>query len=375
MNVVVTGAAGLLGTHVCLRLRAFLGKNSYLVALDREAFNDDARLLSSVQNADAVIHCAGINRDTDEAVEFGNEHLARRLVDFLDQAGSRAHVVYANTIQREADVPYGRGKLAAHQVFEKWAEASGSKYTELVLPHVFGEFGRSHYNSAFMTFCHQVAAGEALSINGAGSLELIHAGDVANTVQQVIEQGRSGSLRLSGRRMSVASAAGMLIDMYRSYADGVVPDLRDPFALQAFNTLRSCMYPAFYPRELVLHTDQRGGLFEAVKSMNGGQSFLSSTKPGVTRGNHYHFHKVERFLVVKGEAVIKVRRLLSDHVDAFRVSGDAPAYIDIPTLHTHSITNTGPEELLTMFWSHEIFNPEQPDTYAEPVVLDQEQQR
>jgi UDP-2-acetamido-2,6-beta-L-arabino-hexul-4-ose reductase len=368
MKTVITGANGLLGRHAHLYLRAQPAYREGLVLLDRHAFQDDAALAAALEGADWVIHCAGINRDSEERVELGNRELAERLIEGLRQASATPHLFYANSIQRDRDVPYGRGKQAAHRAFAQWAEGSGARYTELVLPHVFGEGGKPHYNSALHTFCHQLAAGEELAINGTGQLELLHAQDIARAMVEAFERGHSGELRLEGRTMSVASAAGKLIDMHRSYTSDVIPDLRDPFDLQLFNTLRSFLYPRYYPKALTLHSDDRGALFEGVKNRNGGQAFLSTTKPGITRGNHYHFNKVERFLVVKGQAVIRIRRLLDDHVEEFHVSGDAPAYVDMPTLHTHSITNTGDEELLTMFWSHEIFDPEKPDTYFEPVL-------
>lgn len=368
MKIVITGANGLLGRHIHLHLRAREAYRDELVLLDRYAFTDDAKLADALRDAKWVIHCAGINRDSDERVEYGNRELAERLTQALQGVGASPHLFYANSVQRDRDVPYGRGKQAAHRVMAEWAERHATRYTELVLPHVFGEGGRPHYNSAVHTFCHQLAQGEELAINGAGQLELLHTQDIAAAIIAAFERGQTGELRLEGRKMSVASAAGKLIDMHRSYAGDVIPDLRDPFDLQLFNTLRSFLYPSFYPKTLTLHSDDRGTLFEGVKNRNGGQAFLSTTKPGITRGNHYHFHKVERFLVVKGQAVIRIRRLLDDKVEEFHVSGDAPVYVDMPTLHTHSITNTGDEELLTMFWSHEIFDPENPDTYFEPVL-------
>ncbi|SFU95596.1 NAD-dependent epimerase/dehydratase family protein [Halomonas korlensis] len=368
MKIVITGANGLLGRHVHLHLRAQPAYRDSLVLLDRYAFQDDDKLAAALEGASWVLHCAGINRDSDERVEQGNRELAERLTGALERVAATPHLFYANSTQRDRDVPYGRGKQAAHRVFDEWAVRQEARYTELVLPHVFGEGGRPHYNSAVHTFCHQLAAGEELAINGSGQLELLHAQDIAAAIVAAFERGQTGELRLEGRTMSVASAAGKLVDMHRSYTGDVIPDLRDRFDLQLFNTLRSFLYPHYYPKALTLHSDERGALFEGVKNRNGGQAFLSTTKPGITRGNHYHFYKVERFLVVKGEAVIRIRRLLDDKVEEFHVSGEAPAYVDMPTLHTHSITNTGDEELLTMFWSHEIFDPEKPDTYFEPVL-------
>ena len=146
-----------------------------------------------------------------------------------------------------------------------------------------------------------------------------------------------------------------------------VPDLRNGLDLRLFNTYRAALYPNGFPVDLTLHSDDRGWLFEAVRESNGGQTFLSTTHPEITRGNHYHYHKVERFLVVSGKAVIRIRRLFDDKVEEFHVSGERHQFVDMPTLHTHAITNIGDSDLLTMFWSHEVFDPEAPDTVWEKV--------
>jgi UDP-2-acetamido-2,6-beta-L-arabino-hexul-4-ose reductase len=135
-----------------------------------------------------------------------------------------------------------------------------------------------------------------------------------------------------------------------------------------FNSYRAALYPDGFPRPLALNTDARGTLFEAVKGGGGGQTFLSTTKPGVIRGDHFHLNKVERFLVVQGNAVIRIRKFMSDEVLEYHVSGDTPASVDMPTLHTHSIENTGDADLLTLFWTHDLFDPENPDTFADKVL-------
>lgn len=368
MKIVITGANGLLGWHCQCHLASKDQFCDAVVSLDRPQFNDDAVLTEALTNATAVVHLAGINRASETEVEQGNVAIAQRLVKGLQQVDATPHLIYANSVHKHQDNAYGRGKAGAHQCFANWAQASGAQYTELVLPHVFGEGGRPFYNSVVFTFCHQLAQGESLSVNPEGQLELLHAQDISAQIVEVLDQGETGELRLPGHKIAVPEAADKLLSMYASYSHDVIPDLRDRFDLQLFNTLRSFMYPSFYARPLKLNTDNRGSLFEAVKNRNGGQAFLSTTKPGITRGNHYHFNKVERFLVVKGQADICIRRLLDDQVETFQVSGDRPAYVDMPTLHTHNITNTGDEELLTLFWSHEIFDPEAPDTYFEPVV-------
>lgn len=155
--------------------------------------------------------------------------------------------------------------------------------------------------------------------------------------------------------------------MIELYGSDIVPPLNEPIDLRLFNTLRSYMFPDFYPRRLQLHSDARGSLFEAVRSLREGQTFLSTTRPGMTRGEHYHLQKIERFLVISGEAVIRLRRLLQDEIFEFRVSGEAPSFIDMPTLFTHNITNVGETELVTLFWSHTIFDPTEPDQYPMAV--------
>ena len=372
MKIVITGAAGLLGWHLRCRLSVLEAGKYQVVALDREGFNDDLHIKAALVGAEAIVHCAGINRASDDELERGNEDLAQRLADVLSELEIKPHVLYANSIHRDKENSYGRGKSRANTILSEWASSVGAAYSELVLPHVFGENGRPFYNSVVFTFCHQIIEGEQLAVDPNGQLELLHAQDIACQIVDLIQRGHEGECRLRGRVIPVAEVVGRLSAMYDSYVNDIIPDLRDRFDLQLFNTLRSFLYPGYYPKSLKLHADSRGALFEAVKNRNGGQAFLSTTKPGITRGNHFHFSKVERFLVIRGQAVIRLRRLFDDEVVEFHVAGDSPVYIDMPPLHTHSITNTGDDELMTLFWSHEIFDPEAPDTYFLPVLAESE---
>lgn len=372
MKIVITGAKGFLGWHLRCCLRAREKFRHYLAPLDRQTFNDDVKLAEALTDATVVVHLAGVNRASEAEVESGNIEIAQRLVEGLRKTRVVPHLIYSNSVHRIQDNAYGHSKSAANKILTDWACSCSARYTELVLPHVFGECGRPFYNSVVFTFCHQLVHDESLVVNSTGQLELLHAQDICHHILNLIEQGFTGELCLPGRTISVPAVAEQLSAMYDSYSHDIIPDLRDRFDLQLFNTLRSFMYPIFYPRSLKLYTDDRGSLFEAVKNQNGGQVFLSTTKPGITRGNHYHFNKVERFLVVRGQANICIRRLLDEHITTFQVSGEQPTYIDMPTLHTHCITNTGDDELITLFWSHEIFDPNLPDTYFEPMVGEQQ---
>ena len=172
---------------------------------------------------------------------------------------------------------------------------------------------------------------------------------------------------MHGVSIKVSELLQHLTDMRDRYQAMVIPPIDSALDVRLFNTLRSYLFPAHYPVTISLHSDARGSLFEVVKSNSGGQVFMSTTHSGITRGNHFHTRKAERFLVASGQADIRLRKLFSDEVISFKVRGDAPSYVDIPTFHTHHITNTGQSELVTLFWSSEIFNPADSDTFSEPV--------
>lgn len=361
----ITGSNGLIGWH----LRSYLhGRPEVeIVPAVRATFSSDEALEEFVSHCDAIVHLAGMNRGADDEIERTNVDLVARLIRALERSNSAAHVVFASSAHIDRDTAYARSKRRGAELLEAWAARSGDRVTILVLPHVFGESGKPFYNSVVSTFCHQLAAGDKPEIKVDGDLELLHAQRVAEITLDAILSGKTGRLTPAGAKMKVSALLVKLRGLADSYRGMVVPDLRQPIDLDLFNAYRSYLFPHQYPVSLQLRTDPRGELFEAVKTHNGGQSFISTTKPGITRGNHYHRRKVERFLVVQGKAVIRLRRLFSDEVVEYAVDGAAPQYIDMPTLHTHSITNTGTGEVVTLFWSHEIFDPAAPDTYAEMV--------
>lgn len=377
VRIAVTGAAGLLGWHTSVRLHARICGARFreetppveLVAIDRVAFGDPDRLAAALSEAQAVLHFAGVNRANPDDLEAQNPAIAEALIAGCRIAGVAPHIVYANTIHATADNPYGRSKARAGEILAGAAQDWGGAYTDLVLPHIFGEGARPRYNNVTATLIEALLAGEAPEINPDGAVRLLHAGEAAEAAIQAVLDGRTGRLEPEPRPITVPALWDKLRDFHESYTGGVYPDLSDPFDLALFNSYRVASYPGTWPRPLTLKTDPRGTLFEAAKSAGGGgQTFLSWTEPGVTRGDHFHLGKVERFLVVEGEAVIRIRRVLGGDVWDYRVSGDRPAPVDMPTLHTHSIENVGEKPLLTLFWTHEIFDPAAPDTYADPVL-------
>lgn len=342
-----------------------------VIPAGRVEFESAQSLQAFVAQCDAIVHLAGMNRGEDEEVYAANLKLANDLVEACRAVNAQPHILFANSTHSFGDSRYGASKRDAAGTLASWAESEGTRFTNLILPHVFGEHGRPFYNSVVHTFCSQIAQDEKPEIHVDGDLELLHASDVAALALQCIRNGGDEvvqTVQPAGVKMKTSDLLNKLQGFHHSYrSQRIVPDLRDRLDLRLFNTYRAALYPQGFPVDIQLHTDDRGWLFEAVREDNGGQTFVSTTRPGITRGHHYHYHKVERFLVVSGEAVIRIRRLYDDKVEEFRVSGERHQFIDMPTLHTHEITNVGESDLLTMFWSHEVFNPEAPDTVWEKV--------
>jgi UDP-2-acetamido-2,6-beta-L-arabino-hexul-4-ose reductase len=321
----------------------------------------------------AVLHLAGVNRAEKEERMLANVLSAKQLTDSLDKAGAHPILVFANSIQAGNATPFGETKKAAAEHLIAWGRAAGAPVADVHLPNLFGEHGRPNYNSVVATFCHVLAHGGKPEIVEDRLIYLLHAQDAADSMLDLVDQAAAGEFQPQGVPIKVSALMNKLEGFHRLYLEGDIPDITDRFDRALFNTYRSFCFPDHYPIYPRVRADARGELFEALRG-HGSQCnvFLSTTRPGITRGDHFHRRKVERFLVLHGRAVIALRRLFGDRVERFEVSGDRPAIVDMPTMWTQSITNTGSDDLTTLFWADEIFDPEHPDTYREPVELEQQ---
>lgn len=366
-TIAITGGHGFLGWHTAVRLRAEHQADAVLIG--RQDFDAPETLAAKLGEVSAVIHLAGVNRaDSDEAVEQGNVAIAETLAEALGLLGRPVHVVYGNSIQASLDNAYGRGKAQAAQVLKGAAKAAGGTFADIRLPNLFGEHGRPGYNSFVATFSHAVANGQEPTVTGDKQVPLLHAQDAAEVLIGAAKNASNFTLMPEGEPRGVTEVLRKLVDFHDKYGEGQIPALPDKFSVDLFNTYRSYVFPQHFPFKGTVHADQRGELFETVRFHGGtGQTFVSTTVPGVTRGEHYHLSKIERFFVIKGEAEIALRRVLDDEVVTFRISGGDKAFVDMPTMWVHNITNVGDEELVTMFWADQLLNPAAPDTYWEPV--------
>ena len=362
MKVLVTGAGGFLGWHTLARLRALTDHE--VLPVTRDSWGS---LTDEVRTADAVVHIAGVNRaDDPEQVRLGNVRLAEDLATALRGAGRPVQVVNANSIQSGNGTPYGSGKQQAAEVLSAACADTGSTFVDVMLPNLFGEHGRPSYNSFVATFVQAAIDGNEPSIQDR-PVDLLHAQRAAESLLEGL-RAPAGRMEPQGTPTSVLEVWELLREFHGLYATGDIPALDTALRVDLFNTYRAALFPGHYPIALTAHSDDRGRLVETVRAHGGqGQTFVSTTKPGITRGEHFHLGKVERFVVLSGRARISLRRVCTDEVVSFDVSGDNPAVVDMPTMWVHNITNTGDTELTTLFWTHSLFDPEHPDTFWEPV--------
>lgn len=362
-RIAITGAHGFLGWHLSCRLLALHGVEA--LRLGRADLADPTRLAHALADVETVIHVAGVNRaETDEDVEQGNVVLAEALSTALRDRP--VHLVFANSVQADLDTAYGRGKRKA----AKTLAALPGTFADVLLPNLFGEHGRPGYNSFVATFAHQVAHGEKPTVTGDRLIPLLHAQGAAQALIDAAERREDHESRPLGEPHGITETLDLLNEFHALYArTGDVPDVSTPFRRDVFNTYRAALWPDGYPINKQMHSDPRGDLVETSRSHGAvSQSFVSSTKPGFVRGEHYHLHKIERFIVFKGEAEIQLRRLFHDEVLTFRVSGKEPAILDMPTMWTHNLRNVGDEDVITVFWSDQLLDPSNPDQYPMKVI-------
>lgn len=366
----ITGQPGFIGYHCTRYLESVHG---WRVKSFEDRFFDDPELLREyVRDCDAIIHLAAVNRHDDMNVLYQtNIRLTKKLLTALDETESRPHLLYSSSTQEERDNLYGRSKKECRRLLSEWAKAHNTPFTGMILPNVYGPFGRPHYNSFVSTFCHLLATGEGQpQIHVDAEVGLIYVQEICARMGTAIESGTDNhSLELEPTGRIKVSDTLRILEGFRDHylGKGVLPDVSTPFPRNLFNTFRSYIPKDRYPMRYTAHRDDRGSFVELARTGSGGQFSFSTTVPGITRGNHYHLRKIERFSVVSGQAVIRLRRVGTREVHIFEINGDEPAFIDIPVFYTHNITNTGEDILYTAFWINEFYNPEDPDTFYEEV--------
>ena len=367
LKVGITGQNGFIGYHVVQQLR--LSPDKYeIIPFKKEYFTDADKLQQFVKNCDAIIHLAAMNRGDEKEIYATNISLVQKLISAMETTEATSHILFSSSTQETRGNFYGNSKKEGAELFAAWAETNQAIFSHFVIPNVFGPFSRPYYNTVVATFCHQLTHNQTPRIDVDAVMNLIYVGDLAK--EFIAHLYDTESTVISPKPVAKINVSRLLakLEEFKAwyYEKGMIPSLQTRFDVSLFNTFRSFANDIIpiYPE---LHSDPRGTFVEVMKEMTGGQTSFSTTVPGITRGNHYHLRKIERFCVVKGKALIQTRRVGTDIVNEYEVSGDRPACIDMPIYYTHNIKNIGDEELLTIFWINEFFDPNDPDTYFEIV--------
>jgi len=371
LKIGITGQKGFIGQHLYNTLGHFSDEFDR-VDFNNDFFKDEAKLGEFVAQCDIVVHLAAMNRHDNLKVLYDtNVGLVEQLISALESSNSKAHVIFSSSSQEEYDNLYGKSKKDGRDLLDNWARSSGGLFTGLVIPNVFGPFGQPYYNSFIATFCHRLVYDEQPQIQTDSLVKLIYVGDLIEIILSEIRSKKGNKCvfvpHTDEKKVSEVLA---LLETYQSeyLLKGIIPKLSDTFEINLFNTFRCYMdVKNHFPVKFTQHTDPRGAFVEIIRLNDGGQVSFSTTVPQVTRGNHYHTRKIERFAVIKGNALIQLRRIGTEEVFDYYLSGDEPAYVDMPIWYTHNIKNIGEEELYTIFWINEFFNPSDPDTYFEDV--------
>lgn len=376
IRIGITGQTGFVGTHLFNTIGLFKEEFEQ-VPFEDTFFQTVERLRNFVKGCDVIVHLAAMNRHTDQQLLYKtNIGLVKQLIDAMEAEKVRPYVLFSSSTQEDVNSEYGRSKRDGRALFEEWAKRNGASFTGMVVPNVFGPFGRPDYNSFIVTFCYKLTHGEMPQVLQDNVVKLIYVVNLCHYIlDKIIAVTESPSAIVErdmiphDMEMKVTDILSLL-EIFKTlyFEQGIIPALKNKNEVNLFNTFRSYIdYSTHFPVRLVKSIDSRGIFVETAKMGVGGQVSISTTVPGITRGNHYHTRKIERFTVIKGKARIQLRKVGTDKVLNFDLDGNEPAYVDMPIWYTHNITNTGDEDLYTQFWINEWFDPEDCDTYFETV--------
>lgn len=368
MKVLITGANGFVGKNLQLHLTGLTNIDVLCFTRDHELSD----LKTLVTGADIVFHLAGINRPLDPA-EFkqGNADLTQSLCEALLETERKIPVVYSSSIQAASDNPYGISKRAAEDVLFEYSKKSRSSVYIYRLPNVFGKWARPNYNSAVATFCHNISQGLPIQVNDStAKINLVYIDDVMSSFLKVLD----GQMVLDGfveieqqYHISVGDLANQ-IQAFKSSRDNLITENVGSGLVRAlYSTYVSYLEPEQFSYKVSKYGDERGVFVEMLKTKDAGQFSFFTAHPGITRGGHYHHSKTEKFLVIKGKACFRFRHIFTGEFHELHTNGEQPEIVETVTGWTHDVTNVGDDEMVVMLWANEIFDRENPDTYAKLV--------
>ena len=365
MKILVTGAEGFIGKNLIAELR----NRDYTNIFEYDKDTDTSLLDEYCKDADFVFHLAGVNRPKDHS-EFmeGNFGFTSTLLDSLKKHKNTCPVLISSSTQAELENPYGMSKKAGEDSFFAYSKETGAKVLVYRFPNVFGKWCKPNYNSAVATFCHNIAHDIPITVNNPSVvMNLVYIDDVVDELINALQEKENTNREFCEVSVVYTIQLGEIVDLIYSFKNSreerSIPDMTDTFTKKLYSTYLSYLPKDQFSYELNMNIDNRGSFTEFIKTPDRGQVSVNISKPGITKGNHWHHTKNEKFLVVSGKGVIRFRKIDSDEVIKYYVSGEKMEIVDIPPGYTHNIENLGETDMVTIMWANELFNPDNPDTY------------
>ena len=380
MNILVTGAKGFVGKNLCATLQNIrdgkdksFGEIAIGEIFEFDVDSNPALLDEYCQNAHFVFNLAGVNRPKEQN-EFmeGNFGFASTLLNTLKKHSNTCPVMISSSTQATLDNPYGQSKKAGEELLFAYAEETGAKVLVYRFPNVFGKWCRPNYNSAVATFCHNIAHGLPITIsNRENVLNLVYIDDLVAEMIAALKGEEHSEANYCFVPTTHTATLGKIVDLLESFVESrttlAVPDLSDAFTKKLYSTYLSYLPTDHFSYPLKMNIDERGSFTEFLKSPISGQVSVNVSKPGITKGQHWHHTKNEKFLVVSGKGVIRFRKIDGEEIIEYVVSGDKLEVVYIPVGYTHNIENLGETDMVTVMWCNELFDSTKPDTYFEEV--------
>ncbi len=388
MQILITGAKGFVGKNLVENLKNIRdGKDKvHKLPSDLEIFeydidNTENELEEYCKKADFVFNLAGVNRPKDSS-EFmkGNFGFGEKLLNLLKKYKNNCPVMLSSSVQatlegRYAGSEYGKSKLAGEELFKTYGKETGARVLIYRFPNLFGKWCRPNYNSAVATFCNNIANNLHIQVNNRNTeLDLVYIDDLVEELLRAVNGNETKDEKgycyvPEVHHVTLGEIVDLLYEFKESRKNLFIPNMTEgSFSKKLYSTYLSYLDPKEFSYSLKMNEDNRGSFTEIVKSIDRGQVSINISKPGITKGQHWHNTKNEKFLVVAGEGIIQLRKIGTDEIVEYKVNGKEMTVVDMVPGYTHNIINTSKtENLVTIMWCNECFNPEKPDTYFEEV--------
>lgn len=371
MKILVTGAKGFVGKNLVAELK----NQKYMDILEYDLDTERSILDTWCKEADFVFHLAGVNRPQNQE-EFmdGNFGFTSVLLEILKKYNNTCPIMISSSTQAALDNPYGRSKKAGEDLIFAYGKETGAKALVYRFPNVFGKWCRPNYNSAVATFCNNIANDMPIIVNNrAVVMNLVYIDDVVEELINALNgnENRTGDFCEVPvvHTITLREIVDLIYSFKKSREDRTIPDMSDVFTKKLYSTYLSYLPKDQFCYPLKMNTDNRGSFTEFIKTPDRGQVSVNISKPGITKGNHWHHSKNEKFFVVNGKGVIRFRKIGTDDIIEYYVSGEKLEVVDIPVGYTHNIENLGDTDMITIMWANEPFDNERPDTYYMEVSV------